>query len=307
MRLEIRSRMKSKLPYAAIFAAFFLVSILVLPVVNIIRPINNPAINYIPLEETRNSASNIIFIMLGIFGFTGLILFLRKHHKRSLQSMYFVFLFLIDMMLLNYFSTLLDLWHIPRIAALTIASLLDAAITVLLIKTPEWYIIDLVGILLAADASMTLGMSLSVPLLIVFLSAMAIYDAISVYKTKHMIDLADSTVRIKLPLMLFIPKIRNFRMNFLDNMPDLREQKQRKREVFILGLGDIVLPISLVASAFFSMNLTVSISTLLGTFLGLAVLEYYVSKGRPHAGLPFLCSGAILGCITSILLLKIGI
>jgi presenilin-like A22 family membrane protease len=38
---------------------------------------------------------------------------------------------------------------------------------------------------------------------------------------------------------------------------------------------------------------------MLGTILGLIVLMRAVIKGKPQAGLPFLCGGAILGYLLS--------
>lgn len=42
---------------------------------------------------------------------------------------------------------------------------------------------------------------------------------------------------------------------------------------------------------------------MIGTLVGFAVLMSVVIKGKPQAGLPYLCSGAILGYLVSSLLL----
>ena len=47
----------------------------------------------------------------------------------------------------------------------------------------------------------------------------------------------------------------------------------------------------------------IALSVLAGTLVGFAVLMTFVIKGRPQAGLPLLCSGAILGFFLSSLLL----
>jgi len=41
-------------------------------------------------------------------------------------------------------------------------------------------------------------------------------------------------------------------------------------------------------------GLVMAVSVLAGTLLGFVVLTAYVIKGKPQAGLPFLCSGAVL-------------
>jgi len=48
-----------------------------------------------------------------------------------------------------------------------------------------------------------------------------------------------------------------------------------------------------------SNGLIVALSVLLGTILGFIFLMRRAMKGKPQAGLPFLCSGAILGYLLS--------
>ena len=70
--------------------------------------------------------------------------------------------------------------------------------------------IDISGIIVGAGAIAIFGMSLGILLVIILLIVLAIYDAISVYKTKHMIDLADTVMDLKLPILLVIPKIKKY-------------------------------------------------------------------------------------------------
>ena len=79
-----------------------------------------------------------------------------------------------------------------------------------------------------------------------------------------------------------------------------------ERDAFFMGLGDVIMPGILVASAFYNLagnGLTIALSVMLGTLLGFAVLMKAVSAGKPQAGLPFLCTGAILGYVISSYLL----
>ena len=151
-----------------------------------------------------------------------------------------------------------------------------------------------------------LGISLSIPLVIILLTGLAIYDAISVYKTKHMIDLADVVLERKLPVMLVIPKSRGY--SLMRETKGLKEKLRDKeeREAFGIGLGDVVMPGILVASTFYNIptnGILVALSVMVGTLCGFAVLMTFVIKGRPQAGLPFLCSGAIAGYLLSSYLL----
>jgi presenilin-like A22 family membrane protease len=73
-----------------------------------------------------------------------------------------------------------------------------------------------------------------------------------------------------------------------------------------LGVGDVVFPGILAVAAFHNLSANgffLALSVLVGTLLGFIVLMTYVVKGKPQAGLPFLCSGAILGYLVAGLIL----
>jgi presenilin-like A22 family membrane protease len=177
-----------------------------------------------------------------------------------------------------------------------------AIMVILLVKYPEWYVIDISGVLIAVGATAMMGISLSIFLVILLLLGLAIYDVISVYKTKHMIDLADTVVDLKLPILFVIPKRRDYSM--VKDNKSLKEKlsEGEERDAFFMGVGDIVIPGILAASTFHNLTsngLLIALSVILGTLLGFTVLMAFVIKGKPQAGLPFLCVGAILGYLVS--------
>jgi presenilin-like A22 family membrane protease len=199
---------------------------------------------------------------------------------------------------------------VPELWSLFFSATAVAFVLVLLVKFPEWYVIDTCAIFLGAATLAMLGISLNISLIIILLIGMAVYDAISVYQTKHMIDLADTVLDLKLPIMLVIPKSRKY--SLMKETKGLKQKlkDQEEREASFIGLGDIVMPGSLVVSTFFNLSsngLLIALSVMLGTLLGLAVLAASLIKGKPQAGLPYLCSGAILGYVVSSYLLFGGL
>jgi presenilin-like A22 family membrane protease len=176
---------------------------------------------------------------------------------------------------------------------------------ILLFKYPEWYVVDFVGIVVAAGVCAIIGISLAILPILVLLIILAVYDAISVYKTKHMVDLADKVVDWHLPILLVIPK--NLKYSFLKQKGLKKQLKEgTEREAMFMGLGDIIIPGTLAISASqflvpftswggMASNLIVALGVLIGTLAGFTALMRYVLKGNPQAGLPLLNTGAICG------------
>ena len=257
--------------------------------------------------ENPNDPSNLVFIFVILIAITGIILLIAKFWKKQLIQV--IILGSIAYTSLFVFYPILS-YAVPYPISLLLSLAAVAVLVVALIKYPEWYIINLCGIVVGVGAIGVFGISLSVFLVVVMLIGLSIYDAISVYKTKHMIDLADAVMDLKLPVMLVVPKTRTYSM--LKDTKGLKEKLEEKeeREAFFMGLGDIVMPGILVVSSFYNIadnGLLIALSVMIGTLVGFAVLMSVVIKGKPQAGLPYLCSGAILGYVISSFLLTGGL
>jgi len=255
--------------------------------------------------DNPNDPTNLIIFFAIMLIVTATILLIAKFWKK--QFIQVIILGSIAYTSFFVFYPLLS-FVVPYATLSSFLSIIAAAILVLaLIKYPEWYIINLCGIIVGVGAIGLFGISLSIFLVIVLLIGLSIYDAISVYKTKHMIDLADAVMDLKLPVMLVVPKTRKY--SLLKETKGLKEKIEEKeeREAFFMGLGDIVMPGILVASSFYNIadnGFLIAISVMIGTLIGFAVLMSVVIKGKPQAGLPYLCSGAILGYVISSYLLS---
>jgi len=185
--------------------------------------------------------------------------------------------------------------------ALIVSIVIALFITIILHVFPEWYVINVVGIIVGAGAAAIFGISLSIIPVILLLVLLAVYDAIAVYRTKHMITLAEGVMDLRLPILFIVPKHRNY---------SFRSEtfEKEERDAFFMGLGDAVMPAILVASAyFFTGSLTPAITTIIGSLLGFAALMSFVLKGKPQAGLPFLNTGAVIGYVAGALIAGIPV
>jgi presenilin-like A22 family membrane protease len=197
--------------------------------------------------------------------------------------------------------------------ALVLAAMISAGLYLLLLMEPQWYVVDLVGFLAAGSLIAILGISFAILPAFILLLALLIYDAIAVYGTKHMLSLAEVVTDMKLPILLVMPDSAGYDYTRAPTLQEQRAQPVEQREALFMGLGDVVIPGTLVVSAFIWLpdhpavlglggNLWAGVGALVGSLLGYAILMRLVLRGNAQAGLPFLNGGALAGYILAYLL-----
>ncbi|HMK47813.1 MAG TPA: presenilin family intramembrane aspartyl protease PSH [Methanocella sp.] len=274
----------------------FLVAVQIIAIV-LVAPLNSSGLK--AFSDPQNLLNPIIYIVIIIL-FTAIMLLIIKYNMRWVIQLFMGFAVLSAMVYALLGVSLLIFPDVPdwiRLAAALILSLLS---TILMIVYPEWYLVDIVGILTAAGASALFGISLSILPTILLLVLLAVYDFIAVYKTKHMIQLAEGVMDLKLPILFVLP--RKLSYSYARSKIQKLEPGQ-EREAYFMGLGDAVMPTVLTVSAQAFLAAPViagfinvpALCTSIGTLVSYVLLMYFVLKGKPQAGLPFLCTGAIVG------------
>jgi presenilin-like A22 family membrane protease len=189
---------------------------------------------------------------------------------------------------------------------------------ILLYVHSEWYVVNTVGVLVGSGVIVMLGVTFVPTLIILFMVAAAIYDAWAVYRSKHMLDLADTMIGLRLPILLVAPQEKGY--SFIDETVSMKDKnaespqqpsssapKKKSKDAMFMGLGDVIFPGMLVLSAAQYLDgpngFLVAMTTLLGGLIGYFALMTYVARGRAQAGLPLLNGGAILGYVIGGLLL----
>jgi presenilin-like A22 family membrane protease len=250
--------------------------------------------------ENPNDPMNLAYFFLILIVFTAVILLISKFGKK--QVIRIIVLGATGILGVYVFYPLLSIF-VPSVwLSLGLSVVAATILLVMLVRNPEWYTIDAVGILTGVGAVAMLGISLNILIAIVLLIALSVYDALSVYRTKHMIDLADTFMDLRLPVMFVIPKKRDY--SLVEETKSLKEKLREgeERDAFFLGVGDVVFPGLLAVSAFHNLasnGLLIALSVMFGTLLGFIVLMGVVMKGKPQAGLPYLCTGAIVGYLVA--------
>jgi len=258
--------------------------------------------------EDPNDPMIPIYYITAIVLFTFAILYIIKKRRENIVRVVFLG------------AVIFTIWYVLfaiaaatgiALVAIVVPLVLAGVMGYALVKWPEWYVIDSAGVVVAIGVVGIFGMSLNILPVLIMLIVLAAYDAISVYGTKHMVALADGVTSMRLPILLVIPKVDRY--SYLEQRP-LKEELDEgsEREAMFMGLGDLIIPGVLVASAFSFLpedlvagvpgNFLVALGALAGGLLGFAALMRYVLKGNPQAGLPLLNGGVIAGYMISYIL-----
>ena len=288
----------------------FLMGFLFIIVYSLVLLLTDPFINKGGVQQAFkdiNDPVNILMIIVIMFIVTVSILLIAKFWKDKIIQIIILFAVGYTSFYAFFLPVLTIIFSVYQYITVIFSIIFAVFLVFTLYKYPEWYVIDISGIIIGVGAIIIFGISLGILLVLILLIALAVYDAISVYKTKHMIDLADTVMDLKLPVLLVIPKKRGY--SLLKETKRLKEKikEGEEREAFFMGLGDIVMPGILVAAVYSQIaapqGFLIAIGTIIGIIIGFTILMTFVLKGKPQAGLPCLCGGAIIGYIVSSLIL----
>ena len=204
----------SKIPVLVMLLFMMAVQILALAITPAISASGNRV-----FEDPTSTANPFVYMLL-ILVFTGLLL-LAIRLKRGWVISGFILVSIaasIYYVLVAFMSPLLAL--VPTLAVL-----------LLLRYYPEWYVIDAFGILVCAGISSLFGVSMTILPALLLLVVLAVYDAISVYKTRHMVSLAEGVIKIKAPLLFVVPKSRDYSFR-RDQVSPFRPKGPRRGALF---------------------------------------------------------------------------
>lgn len=260
------------------------------------------------VSSQSSGAGNLLYIlwfMILTLAFSGAILYVaRKKGMRVIRGLFIILSLFVIFIVALPISELLVTAQYYLINAYSDYEIygiwfgIPVIMGYLLLFRQEWYVLNVLGMLLAVGLSAVWGIILNAWYSALLLAVFAVYDYIAVYRTKHMIELADASIKGGLPMLFMLPGRRGAKL------ADIREESTRKEGgVMLLGYGDIALPCVMVVSSASLGNFSLFpwfILPLAGAVAGMLVL--FLSARRPAPGLPFINAGAIAGFLVSVLL-----
>jgi len=237
------------------------------------------------VEPLQFSWQNLFLIVFSFLIFS----FALSHFRRFASVFFQIFLFLVVVAGSQLFFASFFLSPQDLILAIGVGLVMVVAQSVLTHN---------LGIILGiGGVSALLGLSISPISALVIIATLSVYDIISVYKTRHMVHLAENMVASGSVFGFLIP------LHYRDFLMRIQDGNFRER-CMILGSGDIALPI-VFASSLVSTSLTDAVIVASFSAVGLFVTHLlFVNQGqrKAMAALPPIATATILGYLVSVLL-----
>jgi presenilin-like A22 family membrane protease len=240
-------------------------------------------------EEVANSFILIIYMLLG----TGIIIFAIKYWKFLIRILEAVAIFSASTITFTFLIPI-EIFYIP------VGMLLAVALTAWKMLRPTILSQNISLIFSVAGAGAIIGASLGILPSLIFILLLSIYDFVAVFVTKHMVYMAKEIIKTPTAFTLAFPHKFKKPVKFTVGKKKVKKQFH----IFQLGGGDIAIPLIFSVSILSSFSLMQALLSVMGSAAALALLIYFSAKkpGRALPGLPFICSGAILGFLISILI-----
>ncbi|WP_226041615.1 presenilin family intramembrane aspartyl protease PSH [Natrinema sp. DC36] len=182
------------------------------------------------VEDPQNPTNSVLYFGIMLVA-TGLMLAAFKY---DLEWLIRLLLVGVSVMISWYvFAELVPSLATPFVsdgAADALAIVASLAVGAALLLYPEWYVIDAAGVVMGAGAAALFGISFGLLPALLLLSVLAIYDAISVYGTEHMLDLAEGVMDLKIPVVLVIPLTLSYSYLAAGSTDDVLEDDRKTDE-----------------------------------------------------------------------------
>ena len=180
----------------------------------------------------------------------------------------------------------------------TVSVLCALFLAVLVSKIKIVFLHNLGMIIALAGIGAVLGLSLSPVSVIFLLLILSFYDIVAVYKTGHMVRMAEEMVRSRAISGIVLPRAFSGWKSGLQNV-------RPGGEFMILGSGDIIMPLILIASVAGLHGLARGLLIMLFSMAGLS-LTYYLfmaqKERRAMAALPPIAALSVIGYLISVLM-----
>jgi presenilin-like A22 family membrane protease len=246
---------------------------------------------------------SFLYLLFGILIGTILLLVLIRFRQVKIWKAWFLLaVFLAQSVAFGIF--------LPQVVALALA----LALAWIKIYRPNPWVHNITEIFMYAGIAVLLVPILDVTWTLVLLLAISIYDAWAVWKSKHMVKMAEFQKASSVFAGLMVPKKGEVKNDSTARTPapgkKLRAVPESSGGHAILGGGDIAFPLLfagvvmeglLLAGTSRLEALLTSLLITLGATIALSVLFYISKKNRYYPAMPFITAGCLFGWVLTFL------
>ena len=260
-----------------------------------------------PPPETTDVGA-LFLLLIGVTIGTLLILLLVKLRKYNLWKLWF-FLAAGLTMTISFGVLLGDTYYY-------LAGLLGFVLAAIKVFRPNPYIHNFTELFIYPGIAVLFYHILSVPVMLVLLAIISVYDIVAVFKSKHMVAMANFQTTSNVFAGLAIPRVGANKVTATPNHTPKKSVSSSKPKkgsaIAVLGGGDIALPLlfgavvlkSLVETGVSpSSALALSAIIAVTSTLFLALLFFFSQRGKFYPAMPTVSAGAILGWLIILLLI----
>lgn len=211
----------------------------------------------------------VAYLLGAILVFTAIMLFLIRHKlAKVITAIFAVVSFIV---LLDFFDVMLSPLIINIDQTFVLVSLASSLLLVIYyFKYAGKIARNLINILIFVTISSAVALTLGVIPSLILISAIAVYDYIAVFVTKHMITLANAL----------------YGSSFMGGITFAA--KKIKKGVVMLGGGDIVFPAIFIDALYLNYPPLASILALVGAAVGISVILFFGRRGKAYPAMAFI-------------------
>jgi presenilin-like A22 family membrane protease len=169
---------------------------------------------------------------------------------------------------------------VPQVAAAIIA----AAIALWRIFRPNPYVHNFAELFIYGGLAAIFVPILNLWAALILFGVIAIYDMVAVWKTKHMVKMAQFQTKTKMFAGLLVQY----------GKPSTKKTK-KKGENAILGGGDLGIPLIFAGVIMKDFGIWQAVIVVLFTAIALGLLFYFAKKKKFYPAIPFLLAGSLIG------------
>lgn len=241
-----------------------------------------------PVSAVQTSAASGLTLFTALIFVSVFILLLYKFEWFSVVKGWFVLAVFLSMLL--FYDAFAPLW---------IAATAALASTLLYRRSQDMILRNSVLAVAFAGAGAYLGLFLGFVPVLVVLVLVAVYDAVAVFYTEHMVDLAESGVASGTFMGFSLTKNKGTEKEIVDKAG----AQEWTESVNVLGGGDVVIPLLFAVAVMRRFGPTAAFFSVIGAALALYLLFRFMTGEQAYPAIPVVASGSFAGFFTWVLIL----